>query len=170
LRESLKALIDKTILYEYSLPHKDKKINKINLSNYEDDCYTYSNDNDLIELIYNSMIEYSFNEYELTKYDYNTLLSKALVTKLKYKESQNETTKIKYGFYGEVLLYAFLYHFYKSKPIIARGYFYNPLENAETKGYDSYHIIENDDIVELWFAEVKFRGTLLSGAKSGDCK
>lgn len=166
LRESLKALINKTIFYEYSLPNDAKEINRINLSNSYDDCYSYSNDDNLVELIYNSIVEYSFNEFDLTKHDYSTLLSKALITKLKYKEFQTETTKIKYGFYGEVLLYTFLYHFYKSKPVISRGYFYNPLENSETKGYDSYHLIENDDTVELWFAEVKFRDTLWSGAKS----
>ena len=166
MRQSLKDLIDKTILYQYSIPHTKKGIDGINLCNYEDDCYDYSSDNDLIELIYNSIIEYSFNEFEMTEYDYSTLFSRALITKLKYKEWQDDITKIKYGFYGEVLLYSLLHHIYKSKPIISRGYFYNPLENSETKGYDSYHLIENDGEVELWFGEVKFRDTLMSGAKS----
>lgn len=167
LRESLKDLIDKTITYQYSIPHDEKEIDGINLCNCEDDCYNYSNDNDLVELIYNSIIEYSFNEFEMTEYDYSTLFARALTTKLKYKEWQKETTKIRYGFYGEVLLYALLQHIYGANPIISRGYFYNPLENSETKGYDSYHLIENDDVeVELWFGEVKFRDTLMSGAKS----
>ncbi len=166
MRESLKDLIDKTILYKYSIPHDEKEIDGINLCNCEDDCYDYSNDNDLVELIYNSIIEYSFNEFEMTEYDYSTLFSRALITKLKYKEWQNDTIKIKYGFYGEVLLYALLHHIYGANPIISRGYFYNPLENSETKGYDSYHLIERDGEVELWFGEVKFRDTLMSGAKS----
>ncbi|MGM0641859.1 MAG: HamA C-terminal domain-containing protein [Thermotogota bacterium] len=159
-------MVDKTILYQYSIPHSRKKIDGINLCNYEDDCYDYSSDDDLIELIYNSIIEYSFNEFEITEYDYSMLLDRALITKLKYHEWQDDTTKIKYGFYGEVLLYAVLHQIYQAAPVISRGYFYNPLENSETKGYDSYHLVEDDGKVELWFGEVKFRDTLMSGAKS----
>lgn len=159
MRQSLKNLIDKTIIYKYSLPNSINKIESVNLSTHEDDCYDYSSDNDLVELIYNSIIEYSFNEFELSEYDYSTLLAQALQLKIKYKNYQEETTKIKYGFYGEVLLYSMLFNFYKSKPIISRGYFYNPLENSETKGYDSYHLIENNKNIELWFGEVKFRQT-----------
>jgi len=163
LRESLKKLIDKTIIYKYSLPNNTDKIDPVNLSNHKDDCYDYSNDNDLIELIYNSIIEYSFNEFDLTKKDY---LSIALQTKMRYNEYDTQSTKLKYGFFGEVLLYSFLHHIYKANPLISRGYFFNPLEKSETKGYDSYHLIENDGVVELWFGEVKFRDTLYNGAKS----
>lgn len=163
MRESLKKLIDKTIIYKYSLPNNTDKIDPVNLSNHKDDCYDYSNDNDLIELIYNSIIEYSFNEFDLTKKDY---LSIALQTKMRYNEYDTQSTKLKYGFFGEVLLYSFLHHIYKANPLISRGYFFNPLEKSETKGYDSYHLIENDGVVELWFGEVKFRDTLYNGAKS----
>ncbi len=166
MRLSLKNLLNKTIFFKYSLPHSSKKIDGINLSNFEDDCYDYSSDHDLVELIYNSIIEYSFNEFEITTQNYSMLFSRALTNKIKYKEWQKESTKIKYGFYGEVLLYAILYHFYNAKPIISRGYFYNPLENSETKGYDSYHLIEDDGKLELWFGEVKFRSTLRSAVKS----
>lgn len=163
MRESLKNLIEKTIIYKYSLPNNTNKIDQVNLSNYKDDCYDYSNDNDLIELIYNSIIEYSFNEFDLTKKDY---LSIALQTKMRYDEHDKPLTKLKYGFFGEVLLYSFLHHIYKANPLISRGYFFNPLERSETKGYDSYHLVENDGAIELWFGEVKFRDTLYSGAKS----
>ena len=164
MRQLLKDLIDRTLFFEYSLP--TKKINtKINLSTHFDDCFSYSSDDDLSELIYQSILDYSYNEFEMTDKDLSTLLAKALFNKIKYKEYKDELTKIKYGFYGEVLLYSMLYHFYNTKPIISRGYFYNPLENSETKGYDSYHLIENEDKIELWFGEVKFRDTLDSGAK-----
>jgi len=165
MRQILKDLIAKTIFFEYSLPSSTIN-NSINISTDSDDCFSYSSDNELSELIYQSILDYSYNEFELTNQDLSILLSKALYNKIKYKEYQTELTKIKYGFYGEVLLYSILYNFYKTKPIISRGYFYNPLENSETKGYDSYHIIENEDKIELWFGEVKFRDTLESGAKS----
>ncbi|OCL99292.1 hypothetical protein AAX29_01104 [Aliarcobacter thereius] len=152
MRQSLKDLIDKTIIYKYSLPHNT--IESVNLSNHKDDCYDYSNDDDLIKVIYNSIIEYSFNEFNLTEKDY---LSIALQTQIRYKESDTETTKLSYGFYGEVLLFAMLYQIYKAKPIISRGYFFSPLEKSEAKGYDTFHLIENDKNVELWLGEVKFR-------------
>ena len=52
MRQSLKELIDSTIIYQYSIPHVDKKIDGIDLCNYEDDCYDYSSDENLVELIY----------------------------------------------------------------------------------------------------------------------
>lgn len=154
MRQSLKDLIDRTIIYKYSLPYSIHKIDSVNLSNYRDDCYDYSNDKDLVELIYNSIIEYSFNEFDLTEKDY---LYIALQTQIRYNQSDSDTTKLSYGFYGEVLLYAILYHIYKSKPLISRGYFFSPLEKSESKGYDSFHLVENDEKTELWLGEVKFR-------------
>jgi len=165
MREELKKLLEKTLFFKYSIPNKDLALS-VNLSSCQDDCFTYSSDLNLAELIYQSILDYSYNEFELNSKDFNTLFNKALQNKIKYKKKQDEITKIKYGFYGEVLLYSILYSFYNSKPIISRGYFYNPLENSETKGYDSYHLVENENNIELWFGEVKFRDSLYSGAKS----
>jgi len=166
LRQSLKDLFDKTILFQYFIPHERKKIDGVNISNYQDFCFYSKSDNEIIDLIYNSIIEYSFNEFEIDGKDYSNLIARALLTKIKYKESKSELTKIKYGFYGEVLLYAFLHNFFNTKPVISRGYFYNPLENSETKGYDSYHLVEHKGNVELWFGEVKFRATFCCGKTS----
>lgn len=165
MRKELKKLLEKTLFFKYSLPNKDLAFS-VDLSSCEDDCFTHSSDLDLAKLIYQSILDYSYNEFELNSKDFNTLFNKALQNKIKYKKKQDEITKIKYGFYGEVLLYSILYSFYNSKPIISRGYFYNPLENSETKGYDSYHLVENENNIELWFGEVKFRDSLYSGAKS----
>ncbi|MGR2804507.1 Hachiman antiphage defense system protein HamA [Vibrio harveyi] len=166
MRKSLQELLKKTIFLKFRLPHSELDLDSIELSTVEDDVFECTSDNALSEIIYNAIIEYSFNEFDLNDDDLESLLSVALKTKIKYKEYQTQETKVKYGFYGEVLLYLMLCQFYKSSPIISRGYFYNPLENSETKGYDSYHLIEGEDKVELWFGEVKFRATLDSGAKS----
>jgi hypothetical protein len=72
LRQSLKDLIDETIIYQYSIPYDDKKINGIELCNCEDDCYDYSSDDDLVELIYNSILEYSFNEFANSNHKRNS--------------------------------------------------------------------------------------------------
>lgn len=156
MRQSLIDLIDKTIVYRYDLPNSGKGILNTIFSTENDKCYFASDKTDLAEIIYNSIIEYSFNEFDITGKDYKNLHAIALRNKLKYNPDIDEDAKIKYGFFGEVLLYSILMLNFKAKPLIARGYFYNPLENAETKGYDSYQLIENDGNTELWFGEVKF--------------
>ena len=41
---------------------------------------------------------------------------------------------------------------------MAKGYFYNPIENSEAKGFDCYHLIDKDEQLELWFGEAKCGG------------
>lgn len=166
MRECLRELLKKTLIKQYSLPNSDLKIERTCLSNIDDDAFLCASEDDLVCVIYNSIIDYSFNEFDLNNSDYSKLLIQALKIKIRYNEWQDEAVKIKYGFYGEVILYSMLQHFYHSTPLVSRGYFYNPLENSETKGYDSYHLIESDDKIDLWFGEVKFRGTLDSCIKS----
>lgn len=166
MRESLKNMLNQSLCLRFKLPDSNLNLDSIKLSTMEDNVFECLSDSLLSEVIYNSIIEYSFNEFDLQNDELDSLLSIALKTKIKYQEYQTKDTKIKYGFYGEVLLYLILCIFYQSSPLISRGYFYNPLENSETKGYDSYHLIEGDDKIELWFGEVKFRNTLDSGATS----
>tara|TARA_B100000767_G_C19632285_1_gene478780 strand:- start:255 stop:701 length:447 start_codon:yes stop_codon:yes gene_type:complete len=147
MRESLKELLDKTLIWEYSLPDDKIDIDAVSISSWKDDAFLCTCEDSLAEIIYNSIVEYSHNEFELNTQDFDALLTVALRTKIKYKDWQTQETKIKYGFYGEVLLYSILNHFYHSKPLISRGYFYNPLENSETKGYDSYHLVEYEGSV-----------------------
>lgn len=154
MRKSLLDLIEKTIIYKYDLPNNG--VDKTILSTINDKCYTVQEKNDLSEIIYNGIIEYSFNEFDITGKDYNNLHAIALKTKIKYNPEIDEDFKLRYGFFGEVLLYSMLAITYKTTPLIARGYFYNPLEKSETKGYDSYHLVDNNGITELWFGEVKF--------------
>lgn len=166
MRKSLLDLIEKTIIYKYELPDKKTGILSTIFSTTNDKCYTTTDKNDIAEIIFNSIIEYSFNEFDLTNENYEALHTIALKNKLKYNPIAEEETKIKYGFFGEVLLYSMLMVMFKAKPLIARGYFYNPLENSETKGYDSYQLIENEGITELWFGEVKFHISHTNGINS----
>lgn len=165
MRPSLLNLIKQTIIFEYKLPNNEKNIPKVDVSTNPDLCYSVSVEDveSIKNIIYNSIIEYSFNEFELKLSDFQNLHSRALRAKINYNESAKQDTKIKYGFFGEVLLYSILHVILGIKPLIARGYFYNPLENSETKGYDSYHLIEKDGDVELWFGEVKFHKNYKNG-------
>ncbi|WP_128331274.1 Hachiman antiphage defense system protein HamA [Apibacter sp. HY039] len=166
MRQSLLDLIEKTIIHQYDLPNTATGVSKTIFSIDNDKCFKTTNNNDFSEIIYNSILEYSFNEFEIENEDYNKLHYIALLTKLKYNPTADLKYKIRYGFLGEVVLFSVLYTLFKSKPLIARGYFYNPLESSETKGYDSYHLIENGSQTELWFGEVKFHNSYKTGIKS----
>lgn len=166
MREQLLTLINQSIVYKYDLPNSNLGIERSIFSTENDKCYFAVNNDSLVEIIYNSIIEYSFNEFDIQGKDYNNLHTIALKTKLKYNEDSSETSKISYGFHGETILFCMLYANLDVKPVISRGYFYNPLESSETKGYDSYHLIEKNGVTELWFGEVKFRNTHSSGIDS----
>jgi hypothetical protein len=166
MREELYDLIENSIVYRYDLPNHHLGIDRSIFSNVDDKCFTSVSNDSLAEIIYNSIVEYSFNEFDIVGKDYDKLHAIALKTKLKYNPDAEETTKISYGFHGETILYCMLYAKLNAKPVISRGYFYNPLESAETKGYDSYHLIEQNGVTELWFGEVKFRNTHSSGVNS----
>ena len=166
MRKELLNLISNTILYKYDLPNTNIGINKSCLSNENDKCYLSASNESLSEVIYNSIIDYAFNEFDIKDKNLDSLQIIALKTKMKYNEKASLQSKISYGFHGETLLYCILYAKLGAVPVISRGYFYNPLENSETKGYDSYHLIENNGITELWFGEVKFRQTHTSGIDS----
>ena len=147
MRQSLVDLINKTIIYQYSVHCPTRKIDKTNLTTNKDDCYLSTNDNNLVEIIYNSLIEYACNEFEIKPHNLQNLHYQALQNRIRYDEKHNQLTKIKYGFYGEALLQVVLNVFYGSETLIAKGYFYNPTENSEAKGYDLYHLIENNYLV-----------------------
>ena len=83
------------------------------------------------------------------------MLKRALEESIKFNNDASLKTKKSYGLYGEILLYCFLMTYFNTKPIIARGYFYSPTARSEIKGYDSYHLLEHDDCLELWFGEAK---------------
>lgn len=166
MRKELLDLISKSILYKYDLPNAEFGIDKSIFSTENDQCFSSLSNDSLAEIIYNSIVDYSFNEFEIQEKDYNNLHTIALKTKLKYNDYATMTSKISYGFHGETILFCMLYVKLGAKPIISRGYFYNPLESSETKGYDSYHIIENNGQTELWFGEVKFRNSHTSGINS----
>ena len=166
MRKSLLDLIEKTIVFQYDLPNSTVGIPKTIVSVNNDQCFKSLNKNDFTEIIYNSILEYSFNEFEIENNDYDKLHYIALQKRLKYNPDSDLDTKVKYGFLGEVILFGVLYVLFKSQPLIARGYFYNPLENSETKGYDSYHLVENGSQPELWFGEVKFHKNFKTGINS----
>lgn len=162
MRESLERLIKNTIIFEYNLPYSAESIPKTIFSTESDKCYSVCDEESLVEIIYNSIIEYSFNEFDLTEKDLYDLQEIAFQERIRYEESDTETSKIKYGFYGEVLLHCILKLFFDTNTIISKGYFYDPLTKSEARGYDAYHLIEKEDDVCLWFGETKFHKSYIT--------
>jgi hypothetical protein len=156
MRQELLDLINSTILFKYELPHAAESIPKTIFSTHSDKCYEVSNRNDLSEIIYNAIIEYSFNEFEIEQSDYNNLHSRAFQERIRFNEEDADATQLKYGFFGEVILHVILKIFFGNETIISKGYFFSPIENSESKGYDAYNLIEANSQIELWFGETKF--------------
>jgi len=84
------------------------------------------------------------------------LQTRALLSKLKFNPDAAASVQLGYGFQGEVMLHLLLSHFFHAEKALARGYLYSALENAETKGYDSYLMVENNQTIFLLFGEAKF--------------
>jgi len=166
MRKQLLDLINNSIVYKYDLPNHTLGIDRSILSTENDKCFLSVSNDSLATIIYNSIVEYSFNEFDIKGKDYENLHAIAIKTKLRYNEYAKIKSKISYGFYGETILFCIFCAKMNAKPVISRGYFYSPLESSETKGYDSYHLIENNGVTELWFGEVKFRITHSSGINS----
>lgn len=159
MRQSLRNLLQKTIIMQYNLPYTkdDMQIPRAHISSGNDTCLMQIGDNgDIAKLIYNGIVEYAYNDYEIDLTKLDKLQIRALQSKIKFNPDAPIPNQLAYGFHGEVMLHLILDHFYSAKKCIARGYIFSPLENAETKGYDSYMMVEEKDTVYLLFGESKF--------------
>ena len=156
MREALRNAVNNAICIECSLPHHESGVDKSCLSSQSDICCNNSNPQEIAKIIYNGIAEFAINEYEL---DYTALeleQRKAIISRIRYNPIAPEDTKLKYGFYGEVLLDLILRVVLKTSVLAARGYFYSPIENSEAKGFDAFHLMERSGSIDLWFGEAKF--------------
>lgn len=156
MRDTLKQAVKKAICIECKLPHVESGVDKSCLSTLKDICFRNDKSEDLAKVIYNGIVEFAVNEYEI---DYDNLAieqRKVILRRIRYNSSASMTTKIRYGFYGEVLMDLILRCFLKTNVILARGYLYSPIENSEVKGFDAFHLVENEDKLDLWLGEAKF--------------
>lgn len=154
MRNSLVNLLEKTILFKYSLPNG--LIEKSIYTSIEKDlCYILLDDNKFAEIIYNSIVDYAFNEDELIE-DLDELQLEAISQRMRIEDVDSPTTQLKYGFFGEVILNVILQCLFNTKAIIAKGYFYDILKPEENKGFDCWHLVTTEKGTSLWFGEVKF--------------
>ena len=159
MRVSLKELIQSSIVLQYHLPHDiaDKHISCSCISTEKDYCLHQNGTNiDIANIIYNGIVEYAYSDNEIDLTQLDKLQIRALLSKLKFDPSASESIQLGYGFQGEVMLHLLLSHFFHAEKALARGYLYSALENAETKGYDSYLMVEDNQTIFLLFGEAKF--------------
>ena len=156
MRETLKEAVKHALCIEMTLPNIEKALDKTSITTTKDICMKNESKEELAKIIYNGIVEYAVNEYEL---DYDNLEReqvKVLARRIRYNPSAANSTKLKYGFYGEVLLDLILRCFLKTEVLLARGYLYSPIEKSEVKGFDAFHLMEWNNNVELWLGEAKF--------------
>lgn len=157
MRQSLVDLFKNTIVLKYHLKNDSLGIDKCIYTNVQNDfCFENINDDKLVEVIYNSIVDYAFNEKEFDEEDINDLHFEAIDQRVRIEDDDSDETKEKYGIFGETLLNLFLVNYFGTNAIIAKGYFYDILKPEENKGYDSFHLVETQNYTNLWFGEVKF--------------
>lgn len=156
MRNTLEKAIKNTLCIEFWLPDAVTGINKTSITTVKDMCLKNDDAHELSKIIYNGLVEYALNEYELDYQNLELEQMKVLARRIKYNPDATDLTKSKYGFYGEILLDLILRTFLDTKVLLARGYLYSPLEDAEVKGFDAFHLLEYDNRVELWLGEAKF--------------
>ena len=70
MRQSLINFFKNTVVLKYTLPNQQLGIDKSIYTTIDNDyCYQVDNDDKLVELIVNSIVDYSFNDRELVNKD-----------------------------------------------------------------------------------------------------
>ena len=156
MREALKNAVHNAVIFEYKLPHQEKNLDKSCLSSQRDVCFSNSSPQDISKIIYNGIVEFAINEFEINYEELERDQRKAIISRIRYNPEDTDSAKMKYGFYGEVLLDLILRSYFRTNVLIARGYFYSPNENSEVKGFDAFHLVKQNDSIDLWFGEAKF--------------
>ena len=142
MREALKNAVQSAILFECKLPHQESGIDKACISSQNDICFRNTAPQEIAKVIYNGIVEFAVNEYEINYDDLALEQRRAILSRIRYNPSATETQKLKYGFYGEVLLDLVLRVFLRTSVVAARGYFYSSIEKSEAKGFDAFHLME----------------------------
>ena len=163
MRDSMRNMLEDTVIFQYELP--TSKIKRTDLSTKSDSCYSIASDTALSKLIYNGIAEYSLGEKHIDLDELQLFQRRAIKSRLRFNENATDEAKLKYGFYGEVVLDLLLQLAFQSKVLLAKGYFYSPLEGAESKGYDAYQFFYSKDELSLLLGEVKFYESYKSAVK-----
>lgn len=156
MRQSLLEKVQSAIYIKCKLPNVVNNVDNTILTTDEDYCLENPISKDLSQIIYNGIVEYAINEFKIDYSNLSLEQAKVIVRDMKYDVSASDSVKLKYGFYGEVLLDLILRAYFSTNVLLARGYLYSPIENGEVKGFDAFHLIEDENKTSLWLGEAKF--------------
>ena len=156
MRTSLRNKVKDTIVFECKLPDRVSGLSRSHISTNKDSCFSNDDIVALSSIIYNGIVEFAVNQYKINYHELDLEQLRTIASRIKYDRSATQQTKLKYGFYGEVLLDLILRSHMQVNVLIARGYFYLPTAKAEPTGFDAFHIMERNGKLELWFGEAKF--------------
>jgi len=163
MRKSLRELMTNSLIVQFS--NVNNHFAKTSLTSLRD-CYVQGTDSNITEIIYNSIVDYCLNEDEIDLHRLDENQSFALNNRLRYSAEQELDVQLKYGFFGEVLLNSLLISAFCTDRIIAKGYFYSPIEKSESKGYDAFHFVEDNGKISFWFGEAKMYVSVKNAVKS----
>lgn len=93
MRESLRNAIKHTLCIEFWLPDAKSGLDKTSITTVKDMCLKNDDNKELAKIIYNGLVEYALNEYEL---DYDNLeveQMKVLAKRIKYDSGATDLTK-----------------------------------------------------------------------------
>lgn len=65
MREALKNAVQSAILFECQLPHQESGLGKSCLSSQNDICFNNTDPQEIAKVIYNGIVEFALNEYEI---------------------------------------------------------------------------------------------------------
>lgn len=156
MRQTLLEKVQSAICIKCRLPNAAENIDKTLLTTDEDCCLENPISKELSQIIYNGIVEYAVNEFKIDYSNLSLEQAKVITRDMKYDSFAPTSEKLKYGFYGEVLLDLILRTYFSTDVLLARGYLYSPIENSEVKGFDAFHLIEDENKTSLWLGEAKF--------------
>lgn len=117
MREALKNAVQSAILFECQLPHQESGLGKSCLSSQNDICFNNTDPQEIAKVIYNGIVEFALNEYEINYDDLEREQRRAILSRIRYNPTADNSAKLKYGFYGEVLLDLILRVFLQTSPL-----------------------------------------------------
>lgn len=78
MRESLRETVNHALCIEMKLPNIEKNLDKTSITTAQDICMKNDEKSELAKIIYNGIVEYAVNEYELNYDDLEKEQAKVL--------------------------------------------------------------------------------------------
>ena len=96
MREALKNAVQSAILFECQLPHQESGLGKSCLSSQNDICFNNTDPQEIAKVIYNGIVEFALNEYEINYDDLEREQRRAILSRIRYNPTADNSAKLKY--------------------------------------------------------------------------